>query len=124
PVPRGILVYTEKELRERIREVSFPVVVKPLDGNHGRGVTTDINSIEKAVHAFEIAKRISEDVIVEEYVKGDDYRFLVVNYKLVAVAKRTPAYVTGDGRSTIQQLIEEENLHHERGNTHEHVLAP
>jgi cyanophycin synthetase len=124
PVPRGILVFSEKELRERIGEVNFPIVIKPLDGNHGRGVTTDVNSIEKAVYAFEIAKRISEEVIVEEYVKGEDYRFLVVNYKLVAVAKRTPAYIIGDGRSTIKQLIDEENLHHERGNSHEHVLAP
>ena len=123
PVPKGIVVYSEEELVERLDEVRFPLVLKPLDGNHGRGVTTDINSKERAIFGYNIAKKISKPVIVEEYVKGDDYRFLVINYKLIAVAHRQPALVYGDGRSTIQELIDEENRHPQRGDTSDHVLA-
>jgi cyanophycin synthetase len=123
PVPKGILVYSEKELKERIREVKFPLVIKPLDGNHGRGVTTGIKDLEKALHALELAQKISRAVIVEEFIEGDDYRFLVVNYKLVAVTKRVPAMITGDGKSTIEQLIDEENKNEQRGSESKHVLA-
>ena len=123
PVPRGILVSSEEELLRRIGEVQFPLVIKPLDGNHGRGVTTDINSIEKAKFGFSIASRISRTVIVEEYVKGEDYRFLVINFQLVAAALRMPAFVTGDGVSTIRELIDRENENPQRGSTSEHVLA-
>ncbi|MBA3663854.1 MAG: cyanophycin synthetase [Bacteroidetes bacterium] len=123
PVPKGILVYSEAGLRERIIEVKFPVVIKPLDGNHGRGVTTNIMDVEKAVFGFTIAKKISKAVILEEYIEGNDYRFLVINFKLIAVAKRTPAFVKGDGKSTIQQLVDEENKNPERGSEEKHVLA-
>lgn len=123
PVPKGILVYSEAGLRERISEVQFPVVLKPLDGNHGRGVTTNVRDVEKAVFGFNIAKRISNAVILEEYIEGDDYRFLVINYKFQAAAKRTPAFVKGDGKSTVQQLVDEENKNPERGNEEKHVLA-
>jgi cyanophycin synthetase len=123
PVPEGILVYTEAELRDRIDELNFPLVVKPLDGNNGRGVTTEINTIEHALFGFNIAKQISGTVIAEEYIKGDDYRFLVIDYKLVAVAKLTPAFIVGNGISTIAQLIAEENKNPERGSSAKHVLA-
>ncbi|MCW3075947.1 MAG: cyanophycin synthetase [Bacteroidetes bacterium] len=123
PVPKGILVYSEAGLRERIIEVKFPVVLKPLDGNHGRGVTTNIMDVEKAVFGFNIAKKISKAVILEEYIEGNDYRFLVINFKLVAVAKRTPAFVVGDGKSTVQQLVDAENKNPERGTEEKHVLA-
>ncbi len=124
PVPKGIVVYSEEELVTRLKDLSFPLVIKPLDGNHGRGVTTDINSFEKALFGFSIANKISKPVIVEEFVRGDDYRFLVINYQLIAAALRMPAYVTGNGRSTIAALIEEENKNPQRGDTSEHVLAP
>ncbi len=123
PIPRGILVISEDELRERINEVMFPIVTKPLDGNHGRGVTTDINSVDKAVFGFNNAKKISREVIVEEFIKGDDYRLLVINNELVAATLRTPAKVIGDGRSTINQLIEKENCNPQRGEGAEYVLA-
>jgi cyanophycin synthetase len=123
PVPQGIIVYSEEELRRRLSDVRFPVVLKPLDGNHGRGVTTDIHSLERALFGYGVARRISRPVIIEEYVKGDDYRFLVINYRLVAVALRLPAHVTGDGRSTIRQLIDKENEDPQRGDSSEHVLA-
>ncbi|MDF2436812.1 MAG: cphA [Bacteroidota bacterium] len=123
PVPKGVIVYDKEELLEEIKNMQFPLVTKPLDGNHGRGVTTEINSIEKAIHGLEVAQKISRAVIVEEFIKGDDHRFLVINYKLVAVAKRTPANVTGDGKSTIAELIEKENQHPDRGSSQEHPLA-
>jgi cyanophycin synthetase len=123
PVPKGVMVYDEEELLEAIKEMQFPLVTKPLDGNHGRGVTTNINDIEKAVHGFNIAQKISRAVIVEEFIKGDDHRLLVINYKLIAVAKRTPAMVTGNGKSTIQELIDEENKNPQRGSSQDHPLA-
>lgn len=123
PVPKGVMVYDEEELLEAIRDMQFPLVTKPLDGNHGRGVTTNINSVEKAVYGLKVAQKISRAVIVEEFIAGEDHRFLVINYKLVAVAKRTPAHVTGNGKSTIAQLIEEENKHPHRGSSQDHPLA-
>ncbi|MCW3102872.1 MAG: cphA [Bacteroidetes bacterium] len=123
PVPKGVIVYDEEDLLKEIQGMQFPLVTKPLDGNHGRGVTTEINSIEKALHGLQVAQKISKAVIVEEFIRGDDHRFLVINYKLVAVAKRTPANVTGDGKSTIQQLIDKENEHPDRGSSQEHPLA-
>jgi len=123
PVPKGVIVYDEEELLKEIKDMQFPLVTKPLDGNHGRGVTTEIYSIEKALHGLQVAQKISRAVIVEEFIRGEDHRFLVINYKLVAVAKRTPANVTGDGKSTIQQLIDKENEHPDRGSSQEHPLA-
>src|ERR1051326_2790177 len=123
PVPKGILVDSEEELIDRISEVKFPLVIKPLDGNHGRGVTTDINSLEGAIFGYHIAKKISRTVIVEEFIKGEDHRFLVVDHKLVAVTKRIPAHITGDGHSTIGQLIDQANRDPQRGDGDEFVLA-
>lgn len=123
PVPKGAIVYDEKELLQTIKKMQFPLVTKPLNGNHGRGVTTSINSIEKAMHGLNVAQKISKAVIVEEFIQGDDHRLLVINFKLVAVAKRTPACVKGDGKSTIAELIAEENQHPDRGNTQQHPLA-
>jgi cyanophycin synthetase len=123
PVPGGMLIYDEGELEDAVSKLRYPLVLKPLDGNHGRGVTTNINNLDKAKFGFHLAKKISDAIIVEEYIPGDDYRFLVIDYKLVAVAKRTPAKITGDGRTTIQQLIDLENLNPERGDSSEHVLA-
>jgi cyanophycin synthetase len=124
PVPEGILVYSEDELKRRIAEVQPPLVIKPLDGNHGRGVSTNIKNIDDAVLGFGIASKISDSVIVEEFVEGDDYRFLVINYQLVAVARRMPANVTGNGKDNIARLIEQLNKDPRRGNDEHHVLAP
>lgn len=124
PVPRGFLVYSEDELKKKVGRIKFPIVIKPLDGNHGRGVSTNIKTLEEAVVAFQMAKKISETVIVEEYVVGDDYRFLLVNFKLIAIAMRTPAMVIGDGVSSIEKLINKVNEDPDRGDDSEHVLAP
>jgi cyanophycin synthetase len=123
PVPKGLLISEEQELKEVIEEVQFPLVVKPIDGNHGRGITTNIKTVEEALAAFRVAKEVSEEVIIEEFIQGLDYRFLVINYKLVAVAKRTPAMVMGDGVLTIQQLIDQTNRDPNRGSGHEKVMT-
>ncbi len=123
PVPQGLVVKNTRELKEAIEDLGYPVVIKPLDGNHGRCVTTNICNIEKAMEAFDYASTVSDDVIVEKFITGADYRFLVINYKLVAVAMRSPASVTGDGTSTISQLIEKANEDPRRGNGHSNVLT-
>ena len=123
PVPKGEIIKTEAGLEDAIKYVGFPLVIKPIDGNHGRGITTNINDKEAALIAFKAAKNVSRSVIVERYITGEDYRALVINYKLVAVAKRTPARVIGDGESTIQQLIDVVNQDPKRGYGHEKVLT-
>jgi cyanophycin synthetase len=123
PLPEGKLVNDEHQLNEAIADLGFPVVIKPVDGNHGRGVSTNIRNYEELQDAFAAARKISNNVIVERFIQGDDYRFLLVNYKLVAVAKRTPPAVIGDGHSSIQTLIENINHDPRRGEGHEKVLT-
>lgn len=123
PVPEGKILKKKSELEEAISEIGFPVVIKPVDGNHGRGVTTHIKNLKEASAAFKLAKEISRRVIIESFIEGTDYRFLVVNYQLVAVAKRLPAMVTGNGKLTIQQLIDEVNSDPKRGEGHEKHLT-
>src|SRR5690554_1325000 len=123
PVPRGEIIRRESSLEETCRYVGFPLVIKPIDGNHGRGITVDIQNYADALVAFHAAKDISRAVIVEKFIVGDDYRLLVINNRLVAAAKRTPAHVIGDGKSTIQQLIDKVNSDPRRGYGHENVLT-
>lgn len=123
PVPTGEVASTEEGVKEIVAEFGFPVVVKPIDGNHGRGITTNVQTVEHAISAFNIARAISDEVIIEKYIEGDDYRFLLINFKLVAVAKRTPAMIMGNGISTIQQLIDETNADPKRGDGHEKFLT-
>lgn len=123
PVPLGKQIRTETELVQVIEEIGFPLVVKPLNGNQGKGITANIKSNEQAHKAFELAQTISKDVIVERYINGQDYRFLVIDYKLVAVARRTPAMVIGDDKSTVQELIDQTNSDSRRGEGHEKVLT-
>ncbi|MCT7966804.1 cyanophycin synthetase [Laspinema sp. D1] len=126
PVPRGTLIHYLDELQEAIEEVGgYPIVIKPLDGNHGRGITIDIHSWEEAEEAYDAATTASKtrSVIVERYYKGRDHRVLVVNGKLIAVAERVPAHAIGNGKSTIQELIEETNRDPNRGDGHDNVLT-
>lgn len=122
-VPRGDIIRRERSLKGACDYVGYPLVIKPINGNHGRGITVDINTYEEALVAFKEAQEISRSVIVEKYITGEDYRLLVINNKLVAAAKRTPAHVVGDGKSTIQELIEEVNKDERRGYGHEKVLT-
>lgn len=123
PIPKGDIVRTEEGLKEAVAYVGFPLVIKPIDGNHGRGITTNILNWEDAVIAFHTAKKISLSVIVEKYIVGEDFRLLVVNYKLVAAAKRTAAHVIGDGKSSVKELVEKVNADPRRGYGHEKVLT-
>lgn len=123
PVPKGEIIKTETGLREAVDYLKFPLVIKPIDGNHGRGVTTNITNWEQALEGFQMAKKISNAVIVEQYITGDDYRILLINYKLVAAAKRLPAQIVGDGVLSIDALIKKTNADPRRGYGHEKVLT-
>ena len=123
PIPKGDIIRTERGLKEAVDYVGFPLVIKPVNGNHGRGITTNINSFDEALIGFKEAKEVSRLVIVEKYITGEDHRLLVINNKLVAAAKRTPAHVIGDGKSTIQELVDEVNKDERRGYGHEKVLT-
>jgi len=123
PVPKGEIIYDEDELKDAIEYVGYPVAIKPVDGNHGKGATTDIKSFEEAVKAMNAAKQFSKRVICESSISGFDFRALVINKKFIAAAMRTPASVTGDGIHTIQQLIEIENSDPKRGQGHQNVLT-
>lgn len=123
PTPHGKIITTLEELYQEIETVGFPLVIKPCFGNHGKGVTTHINTREKAVFAFNQAKIISASLIVEKFMEGFDYRFLLINFKLVAVARRTPPFIIGNGKSTVKALIEEINNDPNRGLLHENYLT-
>jgi cyanophycin synthetase len=124
PVPRGTVIDFFDELEEAIEYVGgYPIVIKPLDGNHGRGITIDINSWEGAIEAYDAAKAVSRSVIVERFYSGRDHRVLVVNGTVVAVAERIPAHVVGDGVHTIEELVEAINNDPRRGEGHDNVLT-
>jgi cyanophycin synthetase len=123
PVPEGTTIEREDEIQAALANIGFPVVVKPLDGNHGRGITTGLSTYKEVVAAFFLAKQVSEKIIIERYIKGQDYRLLVIDFKFQAAAKRTPAKITGNGFSTIQQLIDKENSNPNRGIDHEQLLT-
>lgn len=123
PVPRGVVVRTEAGLEEAVQKFGYPLVIKPIDGNHGKGNTTNITTWEQALKAFAAAKHYSRSVIVERFIVGFDFRILVINYKFICAALRTPASVVGDGTHTIQWLIDETNKDPRRGFGHEKVLT-
>ncbi|MEP1306926.1 MAG: cyanophycin synthetase [Balneola sp.] len=123
PVPKGEIVRTEAGLEDAVKYVGYPLVIKPINGNHGRGITANLDNWKDTLEAFHAAKEVSRSVIVERFISGDDYRLLVIDYKLVAAAKRTPAGVTGDGKSTILELIDKVNADPRRGYGHEKVLT-
>ncbi len=123
PVPKGYVVYDEDDLKDTIDKIGYPVITKPLDGNHGKGVTTNLRNWDDAVRGMTAAKKFGRAVICEKYITGRDHRVLVINYKFVAAALRTPAAVIGDGKSSIQQLIDKVNADPRRGYGHEKVLT-
>ncbi len=124
PVPRGTVIQYLSDLEAAIAEVGgYPIVIKPLDGNHGRGITIDINSYAEAEIAYDAAKNVSKSVIVERYHHGRDHRVLVINGRLAAVAERIPARVQGDGKSTIAELVDQTNQDPNRGEGHANILT-
>ncbi|MFV0194423.1 cyanophycin synthetase [Empedobacter falsenii] len=123
PIADGGLCKNQEELKSIIEEIGYPIVIKPYNCNHGRGVTTNINLLETAEKALQYAQEFSQKVIVEKFVEGHDFRVLVINKKVVAAAKRIPAHVIGDGKLSINELILIENNNPNRGEGHEQVLT-
>ena len=123
PVPKQELVQSADGAVRAARRIGYPVVTKPYNGNHGRGISIRLTNEDEVRAGFAAAKEHSRSVIVETYVTGDDHRLLVVNGELVAATRRTPGHVVGDGQHTIPELIEIVNQDPRRGVGHEKVLT-
>jgi cyanophycin synthetase len=125
PVPRSEVVDTEDAAAAAANRLGYPCVIKPLDGNHGRGVHLDLRDEAAVRVAFHGALRESRsgDVVVESYVAGSDYRCLVIGGKVAAIAERVPASVTADGTHTVRELVDRANQDPRRGIGHEKVLT-
>jgi cyanophycin synthetase len=123
PVPQQELVQSETQAVRAARRIGYPVVTKPYNGNHGRGISIRLTTEEEVAHGFAIAREHSRSVIVETFLEGDDHRLLVVNGELVAATRRTPGHVVGDGARTVGELIEVVNQDPRRGVGHEKVLT-
>jgi cyanophycin synthetase len=123
PVPQQRLVQHADDAVAAAERIGFPVVVKPYNANHGRGISIHLTSAEQVRAAFEVAREHSRNVIVESFISGEDHRMLVINGELVAVAKRVPGHIVGDGKRTIAQLVDEVNQDPRRGVGHEKVLT-
>ncbi len=123
PVPKQELVQSEEGALRAARRLGVPVVTKPFNGNHGRGISIHLMTHDEVIEGFKAAREHSRSVIVENFLSGDDHRLLVVNGELVAATRRTPGHVIGDGNSTIAQLVEVVNADPRRGVGHEKVLT-
>ena len=123
PVPQQELVRNEEQARRAARRIGFPVVTKPYNGNHGRGISIRLTTEDEVAAGFHVAREHSSSVIVETFLEGDDHRLLVVNGELVAATRRTPGHVVGDGVHNIVELIEVVNQDPRRGVGHEKVLT-
>jgi cyanophycin synthetase len=123
PVPQQVLASNAEAAVRGAERIGYPVVVKPLSGNHGRGVSINLRSPDEVEVGFEKAREHGRTVIVETYLEGLDHRLLVVNGELVAAAKRVPGHVVGDGKHTIEELVDIVNQDPRRGVGHEKVLT-
>jgi cyanophycin synthetase len=123
PVPRQRLVQRADDAAAAAERVGYPVVVKPFNANHGRGISIHLTTEEQVRTAFEVAREHSRSVIIESFITGEDHRMLVINGELAAVSRRVPGHVVGDGVHTIEELVDEVNLDPRRGIGHEKVLT-
>jgi cyanophycin synthetase len=123
PVAKGLTISSDEDLEIALDKIGFPLVFKPLNGNHGKGATINVKTREEAVAAFAYAQKYSHRVIVERFITGHDFRVLVIDNRMVAAAQRVPAHIVGDGVNTIDKLIEIENSDPRRGYGHENVLT-
>ena len=123
PVPRQRLVYSERETVRAAERIGYPVVVKPIAANHGRSVSTNLQSAEEAEAAFAKAREHARTVIVESFIAGYDHRILIINGEMVAAAKRIPGHVVSDGQHSISDLVDKVNQDPRRGVGHEKVLT-
>jgi cyanophycin synthetase len=125
PVPEGEIVNTPEEAWTAAQDIGLPVVVKPSDGNHGRGVSLDLNTQEEVEAAFAVAEPEGSDVMVERYVRGHEHRLLVVGGRVVAAARGEVLSITGDGQLTVKQLIDAQlNTDPRRGAGEDFPLSP
>lgn len=123
PVPQQYYVRYKADAVEMAEHIGYPVVVKPVDGNHGRGVALNLRTAKEVRAAYTRALEEGSGVVVEEMIEGLDHRLLVIDGKLIAAAKRVPAHVVGDGRSSVQELVDEVNRDPRRGVGHENMLT-
>jgi cyanophycin synthetase len=123
PVPRGRTVSDPIDAWAAALEIGLPVVIKPKDGNQGKGVTVNVTSRAQLDAGFQAASEFRDDILVERYLPGHDYRLLVIGNKLVAAARRDPPFVVGDGVHTVRQLVDTVNLDPRRGNGHSTSLT-
>lgn len=123
PVPAGKVLKSEQEALEYCEKIGYPVVVKPNYGSHGKGVSINLKNPQEVLEAYSIAKEYEDTVLVEKYIKGSYYRVLVVGDKVVAASHRISAHVTGDGASTLRELVRKENSNPMRGEGHEKPLT-
>ncbi|MGO4906461.1 cyanophycin synthetase [Flavobacterium sp. W20_MBD1_R3] len=123
PVASGSICSDEEDLAETIKKIGYPIVLKPLDGNHGKGASINVTNWEDAVSGLAFAQQYGKRTIVEKFITGFDFRLLVIDNKLVAAAKRVPAHVIGNGTDSVQQLIDITNMDPRRGYGHENVLT-
>jgi cyanophycin synthetase len=125
PVPKQMMFSSEDEAVRAAKKIGYPVVIKPLDANHGRGISINLTTDQEVRDAFYFAKEQgrSRSVLAESFVTGFDHRMLVINNELVAVAKRVPGHVIGDGKRTISELVDIVNSDPRRGIGHEKVLT-
>jgi cyanophycin synthetase len=123
PVAKGMTISSEEDLEIALTQIGFPLVFKPLNGNHGKGATINVKTREEAIEAFAYAQKYSHRVILERFITGHDFRILVIDNRMVAAAQRVPANVVGNGKNTIQELIDIENSDPRRGYGHENVLT-
>jgi cyanophycin synthetase len=123
PVAKGDICYDTEDLEETIADIGYPIVIKPLDGNHGKGASINVTNWDDAVKGLKHAKEYSRRVIVEKFITGFDFRILVINNEVIAAAQRVPAHVIGNGKNTIQELIDITNEDPRRGYGHENVLT-
>lgn len=123
PIPQGFVTDSLEQLQVYAEALGYPVVVKPNNGNQGKGVSVNLKSREEIAAAYSIAKQYGEEVIVERFIQGKHYRVLVINGQMVACAERIAPFVLGDGKSTVRELIEQENQNPLRGEDHEKPLT-
>ena len=123
PVPKQIVVRSARDAVRAATRIGLPVVLKPLAGNHGRGVAINLRTDSEVEAGFEKASEYGRTIVVESYIEGYDHRILIVDGKLVAAAKRVPGHVVGDGKNTIEQLVAIVNDDPRRGVGHEKVLT-